>query len=1078
MAKVSSSYSARGGATQEQSPLPQPPQQQQQQEDHWRRYWSEDDEQNRVSDTLESDTDVSSASSSAASTARRRRMRRGKILRFGKNKKEAAAGSLPPNAVMCPKFPELLLSHHRSESTSCSNQESLLTPTASTTTTTETISAPTALILTPPPPLRSSTNATVTTTTPVSLPPRPDYAYVHPNNSNGIDFSNGCMPHRKKGSKKLFPFRNKRKKQPSSSSLRGAQSQSETEVETDNNSALGPVGPSNSLLAAAAVGADSPNRTAISQRREATSLSEESVFRCGSEDDPVVRLFEQRNTQRVRFALEYGNEETPPPKPPQRQQEEQKQQPAQESQQQPQAVNSRRDDSNKNGSSGRTSPSTSPNRKLSRFLRGALFGGNNKSEKAAVDAEVERELESMKREMVWESTATTATGGEVVCTTPGDLTATFTEDPQVRAQVIKLLNKARRAQYVHFRYEYAVKCYVKALDILQQAKYPNEHPVAVKTLEALNHAHHVLSSYNNSSNIVKMGIKHEDTGELVRALKMYTIAYRIRVELLGRQHPSLVVLLNMLGNIQIKRGELREAMQIYELALKDVRSGGSNNNTSKNTTNCDTPHLFPTGDEDRAQEPLVAPDPPRNLLARGVTYRDMGIVYEKWGEHDQALDMYHRSLDCLARYKKGSVSAPHLSNTTSMTPPRHNNKSKNRSPIFSVARARLPQPPVRSVDVPQHPNDSVSNSSTVGIDTVVPDFVLPIENNKATTTATANATGGDDGMEVMVGRESEQEDNKRRVIFQASSDYDWFFPPQLDEKIREQQKNKNKDGRSSAGLTSTTRNSEQQQHQQQQRGNLSDLDAAMTLHQIGQLHRSVGEYNLALAAFSVSLRGMKYCVGRNHPNVAAILGNIGNLQKEMGDMDSSFATYQQVLGIESCRLGLSHPDVAVTFHNIATIDAARGNHEQALALYRQVIALQRKLFGVNHVAVAVTSACMGDVYERVGDIAESIGCFEEAVRIKVIAMGRHSLEVARLIHKLGKLSISQGEYYLADKYVSRATLIYRLNRLSEQDEWMVEAARDVADIDAAIAMGCVDGTATSTRTPRANSSVSVEEGLI
>ena len=99
-----------------------------------------------------------------------------------------------------------------------------------------------------------------------------------------------------------------------------------------------------------------------------------------------------------------------------------------------------------------------------------------------------------------------------------------------------------------------------------------------------------------------------------------------------------------------------------------------------------------------------------------------------------------------------------------------------------------------------------------------------------------------------------------------------------------------------------------------------------------------------LCAYVVALRGMKYALGRNHPNVAAVLGNIGTLQKEMGDMDSAYHTYQEVLGIESYRLGLSHPDVAITLHNIATIDAARENYDEALKLYRKIIMLQKKLF--------------------------------------------------------------------------------------------------------------------------------------
>ena len=173
----------------------------------------------------------------------------------------------------------------------------------------------------------------------------------------------------------------------------------------------------------------------------------------------------------------------------------------------------------------------------------------------------------------------------------------------------------------------------------------------------------------------------------------------------------------------------------------------------------------------------------------------------------------------------------------------------------------------------------------------------------------------------------------------------------------------------------------------------------------------------------------------------------------MGDMDAAYATYQQVLAIESYRLGLSHPDVVVTLHNIATIDAARGNLDHALSLYTQVVTLQRKLFGEDDESVAVTSACMGDVYERLGDYKSATGAYEVALRIKIVALGRHALETARLLHKLGKLAVVQGDYHLAESYISKAALVYRLNKLSDVDEWVVDVNRDHADVEAAIAMG-------------------------
>jgi len=714
------------------------------------------------------------------------------------------------------------------------------------------------------------------------------------------------------------------------------------------------------------------------------------------EDDPVVALFRSRTTQRVRFSLET----------------EQTQQPKYEK------VDVEKEPSASSGAHSNSAGSLS----IKKFMKGALFGRKSKDsfEGLEFDEVVAKEIESAKEndpEMVWESAHAAAGAEEIVRTKANgnadgrggsseSLTVSFTESKETRAQVIKLLNKACRAQFVHFRYELAVKYCMKALELLKKAKYPDDHPTVVKTLQSLNSAHHALSSYQNSANIVKMGIKYEDAGELVRALKMYTIAYRIRRDNLSSNHPSLLVLLNMLGSIQVKRDELEEAMEIYELALKD------------------DPVMNDGEDYEMVEETRTH----TNILAKSVAFREMGTIYERWGEVDEALKMYHRSLDCVAEYKGISLKPEKDSPKTSPTKPlASSSTNQNNSPI------------------------SVTDE----------DILLDLESvhlsrSFAKHTAVVKANNNEDdgyesgGMELFIGSRPGGSKGRSTGIV-TSSCYDAFFPHSLDDVMNRAEKssvakalddNSNKDSKGAKGDPDQRRGTD-----------YADVDIALTLHQIGQLHRAEGEFNLALAAYMVALRGMKNALGKNHPNVAAILGNIGNLQKEMGDMTAAFETYQQVLAIESYRLGLTHPDVAITLHNIATIDAARGNHEHALDLYMQVTELQRKLFGNDHMSLAVTAACMGDVFEKIGSIAKAIECFEEALRIKTSAMGRHSLEVARVLHKLGKLSVLNGDYHLADSYLSRTILIYRLNKLPEDDEWVVDANRDVADIDAVIAMG-------------------------
>eukprot|EP00538_Stauroneis_constricta_P000483 CAMPEP_0119560600 /NCGR_PEP_ID=MMETSP1352-20130426/15377_1 /TAXON_ID=265584 /ORGANISM="Stauroneis constricta, Strain CCMP1120" /LENGTH=913 /DNA_ID=CAMNT_0007608623 /DNA_START=383 /DNA_END=3121 /DNA_ORIENTATION=+ len=707
----------------------------------------------------------------------------------------------------------------------------------------------------------------------------------------------------------------------------------------------------------------SSSSTRASATTAAATLSNDSADPEDSteeeEHDPVMKIFESRNTQRVRFT--FDQQDTSDPK----------------GTKSSSTTNATKSKSNTNN---KTTTATS---NVKQFMSRALFG-NNKTSSKKLNEEMKREVhEAAGDAIVWASAADTPSGPELVHTTQesysylntsnnGGIVMSFVEDPKARATVTKLLSKARRAENIHFRFEYAVKCYVRALDVLKKAKYPQDHPTVVKTIELLNTAHHVLSSYNNSASIVKMGIKYEDAGELVRALKMYTIAYRIRRDNLNRNHPSLVVLLNMLGSVQIKRGELKEAMQIYELALKD------------------SPVMF--AKEDEEMKPPTA-----NLLAKSVTYREMGAIYERIGNTEEALSSYHKSLECVAEWKE-AVSGDAFPST--------------RRGAVSV---------LDEIDPSRNDND----------DEAEPDFGFStMDDVQLAPSSTTSKEAGEvesGEMELFLSPKSSPLSSTRTSSVQSNK-YESFFPSHLEESM-------------SKKPSSAVRDS------------FADMDLALTIHSIAQLHRCQGKFSEALDAYEVALRGMKYALGKFHPNVAAVLGNMGNLQKEMGNMDAAYKTYQEVLGIESYRLGLSHPDVAITLHNIATIDAAKGNYDHALTLYRKVIGLQKKLFGEDHISVAVTAACMGDVYERLGEIKNAIEIYEEAVRIKAATVGRHSTEVARILHKLGKLSILKKEYHMAESFISRSVLIYRLNKLNDDHEWIIDAYRDTADIDAALAMG-------------------------
>ena len=229
------------------------------------------------------------------------------------------------------------------------------------------------------------------------------------------------------------------------------------------------------------------------------------------------------------------------------------------------------------------------------------------------------------------------------------------------------------------------------------------------------------------------------------------------------------------------------------------------------------------------------------------------------------------------------------------------------------------------------------------------------------------------------------------------------------------------------------------------------FDIALTLHQIGQIHRRKHRFDAALSAYNASLRGMKQVLGTQHGIIAAILGNIGNLRMETGDLDEAFDIYQEVLGIETTLLGLSHPEVAVTLHNIATIECSRGNFADGASLFKQVVDMQKIRYGNEHLTVAVTLSCLADAYEKLRNVNGAIKTYEEALKIRKAILGESHLDVGRLMHKIGRLVSSQQDYATAEIYMKRASEIYNTNKLKPDHVFLREMDKDCVDIRAQLA---------------------------
>lgn len=531
---------------------------------------------------------------------------------------------------------------------------------------------------------------------------------------------------------------------------------------------------------------------------------------------------------------------------------------------------------------------------------------------------------------------------------------------KVSSQIDELIQKGKKAQYSKYQYHRASNYYLQAMSILDQNKDdPNHSKQKSITLYLLNDTHHAMRTLEHSADIVKMGLRHEEKQEYIRALKMYTVAFRMRRDAMGKLHPTLPILLNMLGSIQMKRGELDEAMKIFELAIYGRLKGDDMKVVGKmNMSNA----------------------------TKAVSMREMGKIYEHKGDDDNALEMYHNSLECVMNKNK-----------------QHQNQSQNKpqkkekNPIYSNHNGPITyHPPSLSSNL----KEEISQCDV---------RLMNADNHDSTSSNGDGNVSENEEMEVFL-------ENKSFIGERCASNlcafYNLFFQD---------------------GLAIKSKN--------------VSVHAAMTLHHIANIHGKRRNYTLTLSAYEAALRGMKIALGTKHPNVAAVLGNIGNLYKEMKNFDLAYEIYQDVLEIESKNLGFCHPEVIVTMHNIAMIEKCRGNFKNSKHLYRRVLSIQldraeRSTKWYN--STALSYSCLGDVEERDGDYKAAIEAYKKALSTRTIYIDKFHPDLGRLLHKIGVLNATSGNFRDAVIYFAKALRLYEFNNI--EDSRVMVVKRDQADV--------------------------------
>ena len=206
------------------------------------------------------------------------------------------------------------------------------------------------------------------------------------------------------------------------------------------------------------------------------------------------------------------------------------------------------------------------------------------------------------------------------------------------------------------------------------------------------------------------------------------------------------------------------------------------------------------------------------------------------------------------------------------------------------------------------------------------------------------------------------------------------------------------------------------------------VDVACTYHNMGSLHHDLGEHQQAKEYYEGALSIQLNKLGLDHVDVASTYHNMGNLHNDLGDHQQAKEYYEGALSIKLNKLGPDHVDVASTYHNMGILHEDLGEHQQAKEYYERALSIQLNKLGLDHVDVASTYHNMGNLHNDLGDHQQAKEYYEGALSIKLNKLGPDHVGVASTYHNMGSLHKDLGEHQQAKEYYELALSI-KLNKL-------------------------------------------------
>lgn len=165
----------------------------------------------------------------------------------------------------------------------------------------------------------------------------------------------------------------------------------------------------------------------------------------------------------------------------------------------------------------------------------------------------------------------------------------------------------------------------------------------------------------------------------------------------------------------------------------------------------------------------------------------------------------------------------------------------------------------------------------------------------------------------------------------------------------------------------------------------------------------------------------------DHHNLAAVANNLGELHKSLGEFSIALDYHQQAYAIRKKIFGNDHPLTAASINNLSEVNRLLGNYGKALILQKQSAAIKEKSLGFEHPSVAASYNNLGQIYKGLNKNEIALRYFNRAYQIWLKTLGENHQNLSMVIYNLADLCRLKGDYTQALDYYNKCIGILKFN---------------------------------------------------